>query len=264
MASLTDPATELSEIATRLAEGSPKRGAEYLATKFDVDPWSTGFFKIVACVFERADQVADIIKASDLDEHTRIIALKDLIGFKAGFTSASLVNPWSNAGHGLAAMSGHGVRLSYLQSTVRPLISYPRLNQEEIDELIVLIKQYLGSLANTSDEPLFVRQAIVDGLTAFKFQLEYVGWMGSGYLLSAFRNVIEIHQQSYEFYTRQANCDPDAMLSGMWSIVKRFKTVVESVKPYTDAASYTWAGLSLGSQFITPMLASPLLRLPPS
>lgn len=259
MASITDPATELSSLASNLLVATSHKGAQFLAEKFGVGQWSTEFFKIVSCILARADVIADIVNKSDLDDINKTTFNKDIDVFKSCFSGGVLVNPW-NSGGGLAAMTEQGTRLGLIQGTVRPIVNYPRLTEDEITELLELIDAYLTELDLNTDGPQFVRQAIRDGLLSFRFQLKHVGWMGSGYLLKEFRSLVEIYKQASDYYGQIDNFDPGAVLKGMWAVIERFRGVVETVKPYTDAGSYLWAGYSVVSPFF-PMLAAPLLKL---
>lgn len=261
MATATDPATELADIAARLEIAYSSIGFSFLADQFGVEGWSSEFYRIVTCILERADQVQSIVEASTLDDKVRIRAVQDIQGFKTAFAGNSLMGAWNTSGNGLTIMSTYGVRLSYLQQTVRPVVQYPKLTEEEVQEFIELIDAYLAELEKSDDAYPFVRQAIRDGLTAFRFQLQYTGWMGSGYLLSAFQSVVQVANDSYQFYAGQDNCDPDAMLSMMAELVTKFKDVVGKVKPYTEAASYAYSGFTLAKTFAMPLLASHGLML---
>jgi hypothetical protein len=261
MTALTDPAKELSDIANRLMDGSSKNGATYLADKFGVEPWSTEFFKVIACIFERADQVAAVLKQSRLDEDTINTAIEDITAFKAAFTAGSLNSSWNTAGQGLTAMRDHGKRLGFFQDTVRAVVNYPKLTDEEIREFISLIDAYLSELKQSADEHPFVRQAICDGLTAFQFQLRYIGWMGTGYALMAFREVIFVYDASTSFYQQQDNPDAGAFLRGMGSLIKTIKTKIDEAKSYSDAASFVIDTYRLASAVGTPLLLANQLRL---
>lgn len=260
MATITDPATELAILADSLLDSTNTKGGTYLAGKFDVEPWSTEFYKITSCIMERVDLVAGIVHKSDLDVRNKVAATNRFKAYKSAFAVESLINPWNNGPGGLLAMRDQGSSLGLLQGTIRPVISYPQLSSEEIDELIGLIDGYLEDLEESDVDLPFVRQAIRDGLLAFRFQLKYVKWMGSGYLLSSFRAVVDIHRHSSDYLGRLDNVDAGAVLKGMWTVIERFKGVVETVKPYTEAASYLWSAYSLAAA-VLPMLPAPPLLL---
>jgi hypothetical protein len=252
MATMTDPAQELGEIAKRLAQGSSHPGARFLAEQFGVKAWSTDFYRIITCILERADLVATIVGRSTLDDEVRSNALNEVEQFKAAFALGPLHNAWNNAGHGLTIMRDHGRPIQYLTQTVRAEVSYPKLNSEEVTELLSLVDAYLAEL-NEEDVPEFVRQAIRDGLTRFKFQLQHLGWMGSGYLLAAFREVLLVYEDSSRQLAAN-DLDAGAVLKGLGAILTKFKTTVESAKGWADAAQTVWKAYQVGTSIATPLL----------
>lgn len=254
MASLTDPARELSEIAKRLEISDSQPGARFLAEQFGVESWSTDFMRIITCIMERADLVTDILRNSDLDQDHKDNALEHVWLFKTGFTGPALGNHWNSGGHGLVIMKNHGAPIQFLSQTVRPVIKYPKLSEEEIAELIEAIDQYLAALANSDEGPDFVRQAISDGLGMFRFRLDKLSWMGSGYALTAFREVIEIYRLSDSQFTTSSNPDAGAFLSGFLDILHLFKSKVDNAKGWTDSAGSVWNAYGLASRFTTPLL----------
>lgn len=253
MASTTDPARELGEIAERLSKGASVSGERFLAQEFGVEPWSTDFLRIITCIHERADLVADIIRRSPLDEDHRANALSDLAKFKAGFNGDAMRQHWNASGFGLTAMRDHGRPLQYLSPMVRAEVRYPSLSEEEIAEFIGLIDSYLAALAENDDEPPFIRQAINDGLTKFRFQLKHLRWMGAAYALAAFREVL----LAYEVGMRPHHADtldPGALLGGLAALIKKFKETVDTARGWTDSAGAVWKTYQLVSGAAVPFL----------
>lgn len=248
----TDPARELAEIAGKLSIGSSHAGDKFLAEQFGVEPWSTEFVKILACILERADQIAVIVSKSQMDDDHRDSALDDLTKFKRGFTGKSLQNPWNNSGNGLMTMKDHGRPLQYLSTVVRPFVSYPKLSEAEISEFLELIEDYLAEITESDASPEFVRQAITDGLTNFKFQLQHIGWMGSGYAITAFREVMFV----YETSKRQldGSLDDKLLKDGLFGILKKFKDKVDAAQGWGDTTQTIFKGYNLVSGAALPIL----------
>lgn len=263
MASMTDPARELGEIAERLTVSSNLAGEKLLAEQFGVEPWSTDFVKIIACILDRADLVARIIVESDLDVDHRDKAVEHIRLFKSGFTGPSLRKPWNDGGNGLTAMRDHGSPIQFLSQTVRPQVKYPRLSAEEIAELLEAIDSYLAELRESDEGPEFVRQAIIDGLSLFRFQLDKIGWMGAGYALTAFRELLFVYDMSQR-EIRIANPDAGAFLGGLLGILTSFKSKVDSAKGWRDAAEMARDTYLFASGIVTPLLLTGQLPVLPA
>ena len=254
MTLVTDPARELAEIAERLTRSTKAVGEKFLADQFGVSAWSTDFVKIITCILERADLVTEIVRTSDMDDDHKANALNDLRQFKTGFTGNSLRQPWNNAGNGLTAMKDHGRPIQYLSTIVRQKVCYPKLTDDEVSELLGLIDAYVEELGANGDAPEFVKQAILDGLAMFRFQLDRVGWMGSGYALAAFREVM----LACEFASRQFRdadeFDGEAALRGLRTIVSKFREKVDAARGWTESAEAVWKWYQVGSSVAAPLL----------
>ena len=254
MATLTDPARELGEISKRLTGGGDAKGAKYLATAFEVEPWSTDFFKIVACILERTDLVEMIVRQSNMDDDHKENAVEELDGFRTAFAGTSLSGSWNTGGHGLTLMQRHGRAIQFLSPIVRQVISYPQLTESEAEELITLIDRYLDEVALADEEPEFIRRAITDGLRQFQFQLRHMGWMGAGYALAAFREVMLIYEFVHRQHPSSDNVDAVGVLRGLGAIVAKFKERVDAAKGWADTAETVWKAYQVGSSVLTPLL----------
>lgn len=259
MAKLTDPARELFDIATRLNVVSPLAGSELLAEQFNVDIWSTEFVKIISCIFERADLVRSIVMSAPLDDDVKINAAEDLQQFKQGFSGQSLITPWNQrrtgnqrAG-GLAIMGEHGRPLQYLSQSVRPIVSYPTLTEEEIEEAMSLIDTHMADIKMNFDGPDFTKQAILDGLTTLQFQVKYMGWMGAGYALSAFREVVLTYDLVHRTDLHHDNYNAEAAFSGTLTIIKWFRDKIDTVEGWHKSAKTAWTGVQLASNAVTTL-----------
>lgn len=255
MAAVTDPARELAEIAERLTHDSSSAGESFLAGVFGVEPWSTEFMKIIVCILERTDLVARILQQSDaIDDDHKASALSDLAGFKLAFTGTALRVPWNQGEGGLPRMKSHGHALQFFSPTVRTEVRYPKLSDEEIEEFVELIDAYLDELAVSDEGPEFVRLAIRDGLIAFRFQLEQIGWMGSGYALAAFREVMLAYEATKWQYSSDGDFDSVAILRGLTTIVSKFKEKIDTAQGWADAGKSALEFYQLGSGVVLPLL----------
>lgn len=253
MAAITDPARELGEIAKRLTVGTSAKGAQFLAEQFGVGAWSTPFYRILACVLERADLVAAIVRRSRMDDDHKEDAIAHLEGFKSAFHGGSLINPWNNGSYGLSLLQQHGQPVQFLSSEVRPVVNFPRLTEDEVNEFLGLIDAYCVELREAHETPDFVRQAILDGLAGLRFQLEYMGWMGAGYTLAAFRHVMMVYEAVQRDQAEDA-FNADQALRGLGNILVRFKETVEKAQSWADAGGTVLKAWQLGSSVATPLL----------
>ncbi len=74
---------------------------------------------------------------------------------------------------------------------IRPHQSYPKLDDAERDDLLAAVDQLLHWLnEHQLAEQDFIRQALIDGLTRFRFRLARIQWIGWGYTLESLREVI--------------------------------------------------------------------------
>lgn len=256
MATFTDPASELALIADLLAQGGGEAGDKFLANAFEVEPWSTEFVKILACIHERCDLVERIVARSSLDAAVIDRCREDLMTFRSAFSGRALHESWHNApGGGLSKVTA-GSRLAYLQSTVRAEVAYPRLSEEDVTELLGLIDTYLTTLADNPDELPVIRQAIVDGLEAFRFQLRWLRWMGAAYALSTFRALVWTYEQAHRQFPEDAQPEAAEILDGLLGVITSFAEKAKAAAGYADAAQWMWKAYSVASPFVVPLLAA--------
>jgi len=255
MTTITDPACELAEIAKLLSVGGGETGDKFLANKFQVEPWSTEFVRILACIFERCDLVADIVDHSSLDEETKASCREDMATFKSALSGKSLWTSWNTAPDGGLPKIQVGSRFLYLQHTVRPQVSYPKVSPQEITEFLGLIDAYLAELATNQDDHPFVRQAITDGLKAFQFQLKHIRWAGAGYMLSAFQAVMLTYDRSRYAFESDADLDASAALKGLRSIINSVGAKLKEAREASETAKWVWEGYRALSTMSLPALA---------
>jgi hypothetical protein len=237
MPQLTDPARELAELCERLASSSSKRGDLHLAELFDVAPWSREFYQIVFTIVDRCDFVISIVETLELDDDFRGEAVAHIQAIKAAFDYDAMANVWSH--RGLVQLNAANVQpLKMLCYPVRAKISFPRLNEEEIADVLAMVIDLETWLAEQQlSEHDFIRQAIIEGVSQFRFRLERVGWLGWGYTIASLREVVSAYYTLHSVSNGPAeNPDAEAVLAKVRSFVqatyektKVGKDVVETV-----------------------------------
>ncbi|MEG3180427.1 hypothetical protein [Sphingomonas sp. LT1P40] len=252
MATLTDPARELADLAERIKATSKKRGDAYLAEMFDVDTHDANFARIITCILERTELVESIVEKSTMDSDHQETVLAELVRFRQFFTPAQLANHWLQGSQG--EFTGCIRALQLLSPMVRNHTSYPRLSAAEVSEFIGLIDAYLGEIRENQDLPNLVRQSISDGMYAFRFQLQEIGWLGSGYALAAFRQIMMSCELIQRDIQGQHNPDAEAALRGLATILKQFKAKVDEATGWTDTGQSVFSAYQLTTTLATPLL----------
>lgn len=190
MATVTDPARELAELCERLSSADGNRGDHFLASKFGVPAWSFEFYQIIFCIVQRIEMLSEIVRDIDIDEDIKSDAVTHLEKIKSGFDYSCLTSPWASRGN-LYISRENFQAIKMLSSLVREKVSYPRLTDEETDEVLELVENLLVWLSEHQiQENDFIRQSLIEGLKQFKFRLEHLKWLGWGYTVSSLRDVI--------------------------------------------------------------------------
>lgn len=238
MVTQTDPARELAEICVRLQGNADARGDDWLAAKFGVKAWSKEFYEIVFCIVERADFLISIINELDLDEDFKGEAAQHVEAVKTAFSQRALSSPWKVVG--AKAVDRENVQpLKMLAQTVRQKVSYPKLSDEEHDDLLADVDELIGWLEEHQiRDQDFIRQALLEGLKHFRFRLAHVGWLGWGYTLDSLREVIGAYM------AMERGLDPDvdpvakAALQKVAAFVRDFYEKTKSFKDIVDTGDF--------------------------
>lgn len=209
MTTVTDPARELADICMRLTDGVSTKGDDFLAAKFQVPVWSTQFFQIIFCISKRADDLVDILQQLDIDNDYRIEFASHIDQIKQAFSPNGLQNAWSHSVINFISPSNVN-SVKALSGLVRPFISFPRLNEDEVVEVLGLVEELLDWLKEHQlAERDFVRAALIEGLEQFDFRLRRINWLGWGYSLNSLRDVISAYL-ALERGTLDIDSAPDA------------------------------------------------------
>lgn len=190
MPSVTDPAEELATVCKVLGQSSKLSGADWLARNFDTQPYSEGFYKVLFSIIDRAHGLKKIVSSLDETAHLSEQADRHLDGILNAFRPNHLGGTWSSGG--ASSLSDANVApVMMLSASVRPHIRYPKLSDDERDEILKITEDLLSFLREHQLEKHdFIRQALIDGLEQFAFRLNRLKWLGWGYSLEALKDVI--------------------------------------------------------------------------
>ncbi|OWK20875.1 hypothetical protein AJ88_25025 [Mesorhizobium amorphae CCBAU 01583] len=140
-----------------------------MASQFGVAAWSTNFYQIVFCITERSDALMEIIAGLEMDDDLKNDARRHLKDIRQAFARDSLSKSWQDVG--AKHLRRENVQpIKMLSPYVRQKIFYPKLDDEEVKELLELLAKLQDWLEKQQlAEQDFVRQAIwrVSGMFAF-------------------------------------------------------------------------------------------------
>jgi hypothetical protein len=223
MPSTTDPARELSDLIRGLNIDTRFRFDEQLAKNFDTEAWSSEFYQIVFTISTRIDELIDLTDQLPLDEDHKIETKDNLRVIKQAFGPNGLQN---TASHALSNyLSPAQVKpLIGLSGLARSVRSYPKLDQDDQDELIEMVDDLIGWLTDHQvSEQDFIRQALLSGLYQLRFRLERMNWLGWGYTLQSLREVISAYFALERGITPDSSNPPaQAMHKFVGDFVKEF------------------------------------------
>lgn len=239
MSTITDPARELVDICARLTINTSRSGQEVLAEAFGVEAWSTEFFQILFLISQRVDGLIQIVEVLEMDPDLRAEAVQHIRAIQYSFTPNGLQNAWSHSVSHYISPANVGP-LKMLVPQVRAAKSYPKLDGEELAEILSLVEELSSWMEERQlRENDFVRQAIIDGLDQFHFRLSRIEWVGWGYSLQALRDVIGAYL-ALERGTPDlaAAPDADAVLRKVASLVSSVFDKIKVTKEFVETGDF--------------------------
>ncbi|WP_192178548.1 hypothetical protein [Mesorhizobium amorphae] len=239
MPSVTDPARELADVFERLSPGAKGRGDDHLASQFGVAAWSTNFYQIVFCITERSDALMEIIAGLEMDDDLKNDARRHLKDIRQAFARDSLSKSWQDVG--AKHLRRENVQpIKMLSPYVRQKIFYPKLDDEEVKELLELLAKLQDWLEKQQlAEQDFVRQAILESIRNVRFRLERIGWLGWGYTVSSIREVIGAYLALESGLPDVAVApDAEAVLKKVRAFLKTFYEKTGTMKDVVDTGDF--------------------------
>lgn len=223
MPTKTDPARELSDLIRALNMPANERLDQGLAKLFGVIPWSSEFYQIIFTISARVDDLIAITASLPLDDDHREEMVECLRTIQRAFGPNGLQNAFVHSMQNYLS-SATVAPLSALSGLVRPIRSYPKLDDDEQAELLQRVDELLDWLNDHQlSEHDFIRQALLEGLGHVRFRLERIRWLGWGYTLEGLRDVISAYF-ALERSTPQDGSNPpaEAMIRFVSKFVREF------------------------------------------
>ena len=163
---------------------------EGLASLFGVEIWSTEFYQVIFTISSRIDELIAITDILTLDDDHKEEMVQGLKTIKMAFGPNGLQNTFQHSQHCYLSPATISP-LSALSGLVRPIRLYPKLNENEKENLIGEIDILLDWLdKHQLSEQDFIRQALIEGLVNVRFRLQRIQWLGWGFTLRGLQEVI--------------------------------------------------------------------------
>lgn len=261
MSLITDPAKELAQLCNSLTQSVDQKGDDYLAAKFNVDPWSVEFYKIIFCIIERIEEVQSISDTLEIDDDIKSNLKNNFSEIRRAFSKESLVGNWKpNGGPHFLRRENTGP-IMMLSPLMRQKVTIPLLSPDEIQELLTEVQE-LEAWLNEHQlvEQDFIRQAIIDGLENFRFSLEHLNWVGIGYTLKSLREVIGAYLALERGLGPEADYpDSHAVLKKIGALCQSFYDKIEAVRKAKLNADFMLELYGAGSLYLDAQTVSGFL-----
>lgn len=192
MSGTTDPATEVYGLLKRIHVKGDSRGDQHLAKLFGVDAWSREFYEIIFSILDRLKLIEEVVSDLGLDDDHNLDFSNNIKAIRVVFSPTALQIPWNQSGGGISILGkGHHGTLLGIANSVRTRVSYPKLDADEIKDILASIDELLSWLVDLDQtEADFIRSALITGLKTFRTRLVHVEWMGWSYSIAGLHEVI--------------------------------------------------------------------------
>lgn len=263
MPSKSDTAKQIADLCNHLRDrGRKPTGAVVISQAFGVEPWSADFLELIYILTRRLDELQDLVRnlGDGVDDDIKEQAVAHIQVLRKAFGPDGLSNAWSHATDHFIT-SEHVNALKMISPQIRHVQPLPLLNAEEKQEILDLVDDLLGWLAEHQiHDQDFIRQAIIEGLERFRFRLERVSWLGWGYTLDSLKEVIGA------YLALERGLDPNAQPDGAEVLRKvggALKKVFKTIGVAKDASEKgTWlidaykniSALGIGAQGVAAVL----------
>ena len=238
MAEVTDPALELADLLDQLNVSTNERGDDFLAGRFEVEPWSAEFYQIVSSIVSRTATLEAILKSTKANPAVVAGATNHLAQVRQAFSRNGLAGVWSNHGQGLVSPA-HSSPIRMLSAALPAQFSYPKLTNDERDQLLTAVSQLLDWLRDAQlSEKDFIRESLIEGLEQFSFRLQRLSWFGWGYSIESLRDVILAYLALERGLDPNANPDAGAVLKKVGAVLKKVFKYASAGKDVSETGDW--------------------------
>lgn len=261
---LTDPARELATTLERLAAEPNEAIDARLARELGHATWSPEVFKVLFEIDQRCAFVSDLISELPLDEDVAEEAQTSIAKMRGVIGSKSVLGTNTNGIR--ATLSGSNITiLKMLSAQIREKVSYELLSNEEREEVIASVEEFIGWLEKLqTEEADFVRQALIEGLRNFVFRAKNLHWFGTGYTLASLKDVLAAYLALEGVICTQPDNQEvsKAVLMKAQACIKGVLEKFQIAKDVTDTADWALraygavAAIADGSQKISGLIGT--------
>lgn len=250
----TDPAMELVQLCDALSQDVNAKGEDFLASKFEVDPNSYEFFRIVATIQNRIDYLDAIVSSLSIDVQIKEEASRDLHEIRQGFQTHSFLSNWK-APNGPGFLRRENTRLlKGLSSEIKRVESYPILSAEDVADFLYKLEALEKELSTETiyGEPDFIGYAILEGISEFKFSIKHLKWMGWSSLAKS------VDKLFHAYMVLERKMPEDVTEGSAHTTMRLLKSLLEAFLKKAEQGKTYW---ELGRFYLDVVGATTLLGL---
>lgn len=252
----TDPATELVQLCEALSQEANAAGQDHLASKFDVEANSFEFFRIIATIQNRIDYLNAMISMLPVDSQIKDEGGNDLKEIRKAFQTHAFISNWK-APHGPNYLRRENVRLlKGLCSEVRRIESYPILSADDVAEFLTKVEVLEKEISSASiyGEPDFIQNAILEGISEFRFSIKHLKWMGWSALAKS------VDKLFHAYMVLERKMPEDAAAGSSQNTMRLLKSLLETFLKKAEQGKTYW---ELGRFYLETVGVTTLLGLNP-
>jgi len=173
-----DPAKELMELVSDFKVDTRIDGVRYLTDYFHLDASPTDFAQMIAAIHERFDLVSLLNANSGVPDQLKPVIEDRLSTMRQAFAPISLAGPWADQVDD-KFRAEILLPVQMLSGYIAAEHGYNRPNPEELEQLDHDVKGLIEWLSAIQEEERdFIREALIEGLTRFRFRVRNFRWYG--------------------------------------------------------------------------------------
>lgn len=206
----TDPASELAVVCQILSADYQHSAADFLALTFETTAYSREFFKVLFVIMEKIDELINIVDEIPIDISFIVTAKSMINEIALPLNPAGLQSSW-NSGRSTRISAQKHFSLGMLSGYVKEKIRYPKLSEQESNELSIILDDLKSAIAQTDlNEVDFVRDAAINYIEESKFIVKRLHFFGWRYGIYSLKELVLLYF-AVENMTKMPECSPQVI-----------------------------------------------------